>query len=162
MQHHKLPNNCPCKTPSLKPAMQHVALQAARKLEQLCTFRNVVRQVAACDMSSTSWRVILQHNHEPISVSFARGRFRDDDSYRLRCRFFLTKTESVWHLLCNFPCSSFVMVACKLQEKLSGVIMAFSPDYLGRCARKFPFFLPNWKTIKVNSCTPVRSYVLAI
>ena len=52
-------NNCPCNTPFLQLTImqQNVALQVARKVELSSTFRNVARQVAACNMSSATCNV---------------------------------------------------------------------------------------------------------
>ena len=46
-------NNCSCNTPFSQLAkQQNVALQVARKVGLSSTFRNVARQIAACNMSS--------------------------------------------------------------------------------------------------------------
>ena len=51
-------NNCPCNTPFSQLAMQqNVALQVARKVELSSSFRNVARQVAACNMSCATCNV---------------------------------------------------------------------------------------------------------
>ncbi len=52
--------NCTCNTPFLQLAMQqNVALQVAEKVELSSTFRNVARQVAACNISSTTCNAIV-------------------------------------------------------------------------------------------------------
>ena len=49
-----------CNTPFSQPAMQqNVALQVAAKVEQSSTFPNVVRQVAACTISSATCNIIV-------------------------------------------------------------------------------------------------------
>jgi len=58
--HCKLQKNCMCNTPFSQPAMQqNVALQVAAKVEQSSTFPNVVRQVAACTISSATCNIIV-------------------------------------------------------------------------------------------------------
>ena len=54
---------------------QNVALRVARKVEISSTFRDVARQIAACDMSTATCNAILRKlgNQSP---SFARRRFQ--------------------------------------------------------------------------------------
>ena len=64
-------NNCPCNTLFLQFAMQqNVSLQAARKVELSSTFRNIARQVAACNMSSCKFQENLPYTTWPLVLTF--------------------------------------------------------------------------------------------
>ena len=55
-------NNCPCNIPFSQLAMQqNVALQVARKVELSSTFRNVAKQVVACNMSAQLAMFFIRH-----------------------------------------------------------------------------------------------------
>ena len=68
--------NFACNIPFVQPVMQHfLALRCIRKIELSSTFRNVWRQVAACDMSNAICNIILSKwaNH---GASFIRRGFQ--------------------------------------------------------------------------------------
>ena len=106
---------------------QNVALRVARKVEISLTFRNVARQVAACDMSIATCNAILWKLGNQ-STSSARKRFqaggeRVVNNFQLeRCKL-RKNIANVWHRTPSATCNVFQSspLRDKLQEKLPRV-----------------------------------------
>ena len=101
---------------------QKVALRVARKVELSSPFRNVARQVAACDMSIVTCNAIVW-KWASQSASFARGWFQAGDR-RKNCKQFppgalqvAKKYRERVTPLCNLQCFSVIIVALQVASR---------------------------------------------
>ena len=108
-------NATTCNTPFSKLAMQqNVALQVARKVELSSTFRNVARQVAACNMSSATCNVF-----HPSSLRCKLQEKLPHVTWPLDSKeFYLVSPSRNLLGQFNFPPSPFFhLVPCRIIEK---------------------------------------------
>ena len=131
---------------------QNVALRVARKVELSSTFRNVARQVAACDMSITTCNAILLKGANQ-SASFARGRFQAGGrrksckqfpagAFQVAKKIYFMRTCDPPSATCNvFQSSS---LRCKMQEKLPRVAWPFETSAAKLIVVQCPHLLPTF------------------
>ena len=107
-------------TPQFCNLQRH--LRVARKVEISLTFRNVARQVAACDMSIATCNTILCkiRQLEPVFCSQEFSSWR-----RKSCKQF-PAGANVWDPLCNLQCFSVVIVVRQVARKIASCNMALT------------------------------------
>ena len=108
-----------------KTAMQQiVALQTTGKVALSSTFRNVTRQVAACNRSTATCNAILLKSANQ-SASLVRVTAEIYNIQRARCKL-RSKISSVGHPICNLQCFIVVIVTLQVAEKIASCNIALN------------------------------------